>query len=307
MKCLILGGSGFIGSHLAEEFIDQGWDVAVFDRPGTDRNGRGIPGKAFFIPGDFLNSEDLSAALEGIDVVVHLVCTTVPSTSNDNPLFDVSSNVMGTIRLLDLIREKGVKRIVFASSGGTVYGLPRSVPIPEDHPTDPICSYGITKLAIEKYLGLYHHLYGLDYCALRIGNPFGEGQRPDGVQGVIAAFLKQALINEPVSIWGDGTVARDFLYIRDLSSAFTAAARLGNPVGIFNIGSGRAIALNEIVDMISEAMGRNLDVIYSPGRKLDVPVNYLDTAKAATVLGWKPEVTIKEGIRRTLDWMRCRA
>jgi UDP-glucose 4-epimerase len=176
-RALLLGGSGFLGSHLLEALLADGYDVRVFDRIRKP-TGVGRPPGVEVCEGDFGNYSDLAAALEGREVVFHLIATTVPKTSNDDPAHDLETNLVATVRLLDIARRNKVKKIVFASSGGTIYGVPATVPIPEHHETRPICSYGIHKLAIEHYLHLYHRLHDLDYCVLRVSNAFGERQRP---------------------------------------------------------------------------------------------------------------------------------
>ena len=161
---LIIGGGGFIGSHLADELLRAGHSVRIFDRPNLKRYREFLPDESCeWIDGDYANQEDLKRVIPGSDVVIHLVSTTLPKSSNDNPIYDVETNLVGTLRLLEISRSSGVKKILFISSGGTVYGVPESVPISESHPTNPICSYGICKLTIEKYLRLFNQLHGLDY------------------------------------------------------------------------------------------------------------------------------------------------
>jgi UDP-glucose 4-epimerase len=232
------------------------------------------------------------------------VCTTLPGPSNENPAYDVESNVIGTLNLLKQAVEKGVKKIIFSSSGGTVYGIPRCVPLPETHETNPVCSYGITKLAIEKYLALFHHLHNLDYTVLRLANPYGERQRIDSVQGAVAVFLGEALLRRPITIWGDGSAARDYFYISDLVDAFMAVIESDPPSKIYNIAAGRARSLNDILSVIREVTGLQPEVRYTPGRRLDVPVNCLDIQLAKNELGWQPEISWEEGIARTWAWLK---
>jgi len=200
--CLVLGGAGFIGSHLTQALLQAGHRVKVFDRPHLDR----LPemsarqGVEMFT-GDFLNPQALEPALRGVEAVFHLVSTTLPKTSNDNPMYDVETNVLGSLRLVELCRRHGVRKIIFASSGGTVYGVPRAIPIDENHATQPNCSYGIHKLAIEKYLHLASALHGLDYCVLRPANLYGPRQRLDIAQGAAGVFLDRALRGQPIQVW----------------------------------------------------------------------------------------------------------
>ncbi len=310
MRCLVLGGSGFLGSHLVESLAAAGHAVISFDRSAAAVHSpltslpENPPGTIETFSGDFLSKDDLTRALEGVEVCYHLVSTTIASTSNADPMFDVGSNVMGSLRLLDFAVAAGIKRIVFASSGGTVYGVPRAVPITEDHPTHPISSYGITKLTIEKYLHLYNVLHGLDYVALRLANPYGERQKLVAQQGAVAVFLGRALRGEEIEIWGDGEAVRDFVYVGDVIDALVAAAEpLKTSERVLNIGSGCGYSLNRILDAIEAATGRTTRRRYAAGRVFDVPVNVLDITAAGRSLGWSPRVSLESGLRRFSDWI----
>jgi len=253
--------------------------------------------------GDFISEADVAEALVGCDICIHLVSTTLPKSSNTDAVFDVETNVAGTVRLLNHAVTAGVKKIIFLSSGGTVYGKPRYLPIDEAHPTDPICSYGITKLAIEKYLGLYQQLHGLDYTVLRPSNPFGERQRTQASQGAVAVFLSKVLRGEKIEIWGDGSAVRDYIYVADLVSAILAVMDYRGADRVFNIGSGRGFNLNEVLEGIELVTGRKADKIYTAGRAFDVPVSILDISKARTALKWSPETPFAVGLRKTIEWV----
>jgi len=304
-SCLVLGGAGFIGSHLAEALLQAGHRVRIFDRPHLDRLPTFLQRREFEVfTGDFLNPYVLSAALEGNEIVFHLVSTTLPKTSNDNPVYDVESNVVGTLRLLELCRSQGVRKVVLASSGGTVYGVPRTVPIDESHPTDPICSYGIHKLMIEKYLQLNHRVHGLDYCVVRPPNLYGPRQRLDIAQGAVAVFLDRALRGKPIQVWGDGSVVRDYLYVEDAAEALVKAAAFEGEPKVFNIGSGVGTSLRQLIQEIEALLGRPVPVEYAAARTLDVPANVLDASLARRLLGWTPRTSLAEGLRRTHAAMR---
>jgi UDP-glucose 4-epimerase len=305
-SCLVLGGAGFIGSHLAEALAHEGHRVKLFDRPHLDRLPLLARQHGFEVfTGDFLNPQALAPALRGTEVVFHLVSTTLPKSSNDNPLYDVESNVLGSLRLLALCREHGVRKLVFVSSGGTVYGLPRKVPVDEGHPTEPICSYGIHKLAVEKYLHLAHRLQGLDYCILRPANLYGPRQRLDIAQGAVAVFLDRALRDQPIQIWGDGSAVRDYIYVGDAVEAILKAARFQGEPRIFNIGSGVGASLNQLVAEIGKLLGRPVRVEHAEARALDVPVNVLDCTLARRHLGWSARTALGEGLQRTCEWLRA--
>jgi UDP-glucose 4-epimerase len=301
MKCVVLGGAGFIGSHLVERLLAAGHAVRVFDLhdPG--------PASSFprrrdveWVSGDFLDPGAMRRAISGCDAAFHLVWTTLPKSSNEDPVSDVVSNVAGTLRLLEAWRREGGGKIVFVSSGGTVYGVPRTVPIAEEHPTHPVSSYGITKLAIEKYLELYRVLYGVDYCVLRPANPYGERQRVVSGQGAVTAFLYRAHRGEPIEIWGDGRVVRDYLYVGDVADALVRALGHTGERRVINIGSGVGRDLNQVVAAIERVIGRPVERRYTPGRNFDVPANVLDISLAHAELGWRPETAFDEGLARTL-------
>lgn len=301
MKCLVVGGNGFIGGHLVWRLVEIGHEVKVYDRGPT--RFRSAPEESEYVEGELGNYGLLRGAVEGVEVVYHLVSTTLPKTSNDDPVYDVRSNLVDTLQLLEACVDAGVRKIVFASSGGTVYGPPLGTPITEDHPTNPISSYGITKLAVEKYLGLFYHLHGLDYAVLRISNPYGPYQNPEGQQGAISVFLSRIRANRPITIWGDGSVVRDYLYISDLVDALVLAATIETAGKVMNIGSGVGASLNELIGIMFEVVGEKPAVEYLPARNLDVPVSVLDPGRASRELGWKPETGLPDGVGLTWRWI----
>ncbi|WP_006718042.1 NAD-dependent epimerase/dehydratase family protein [Desulfitobacterium metallireducens] len=305
MRCLVLGGRGFIGSHLVDALLTKGYRVRCFDRRRVTQQGEfHITDQRFeLFEGDFMNEADVANALEGCDICYHLISTTLPKSSNDDPVFDVESNLLGSVRLLTNAVKAGVRKVVFVSSGGTVYGVPTQVPIPETHMNNPVCSYGITKLAIEKYLDLFYKLHGLDYTVLRLANPFGEGQKTHASQGAVAVFLGKVLQGETIDIWGDGSVIRDYVYIDDVVRAFLAVLEYSGPEHIFNIGSGRGLSINEVLDSIERVTGRPVLRHYVSGRPFDVPSNILCISRAETELGWSPRFSFEDGILRFAKWL----
>lgn len=305
-RCLVLGGRGFIGSHLVDTLLDFGLYVRCFDRPNIAPISSNHLHNANFelFEGDFSSEADVSAAVESCDVCFHLISTTLPKSSNLDPVFDIESNVVGTVRLLEQAVKSGVKKIVFVSSGGTVYGVPTQIPIPETHSTEPVCSYGITKLAIEKYLSLFETLHGLDYTILRLANPYGERQRVHASQGAIAVFLGKILDGEPLEIWGDGSVVRDYIHIKDVTAALVQAASYRGTERRFNIGSGRGHSLNEVVTALENATGIVANKIHMQARSFDVPVSVLGIDKAIDLLGWHPAVPFEAGLERFVGWVK---
>ncbi len=302
MDVLIVGGNGFLGSHLVRQLVAAGHQVRVYDRHKQPVLPQ--PGVVNFIDGDLSDRSRLGRAVAGANVVFHLASTTLPKTSNDDPIFDVQSNVIGAIGLIEACLESQVGRLIFSSSGGTVYGLPQRWPISEDHPTNPVCSYGITKLAIEKYLRLYSYLHGLEYTVLRTANAYGEGQDPVRGQGAVAAFLFRVAQGLPIQIWGDGSVVRDYIYAEDIARAFVLVAS-GECAGkTFNVGAGVGTSLSRLVEIIGEVTGLNPAVEYYPGRRFDVPAIVLDSERIHRELGWWADIDLQEGVARTWQWIK---
>lgn len=296
MNVLVIGGNGFLGSSLVEGLRAAGHAVRILDRsePRADLDWKGVDYRI----GGLDDVDALTSVLSGIDAVFHLASSTVPGTSNRDPVFDVESNLVGTLRLVEAMGRAGTRRIVFFSSGGTVYGNPDSSPVREDHPLRPISSYGVVKVAIENYLQMFWRLGQLDPLILRPSNPYGPRQSTSGVQGAIGAFLGRALKGEGVSIWGDGEVVRDYLYIDDLVDLAVSAVAT-HECGVFNVGSGIGHSLNELCGLIRQATGAPLPVEYLPKRDFDVSRIVLDVDAATHRFAWSPRITLREGLSRT--------
>ena len=305
MKCLIFGGAGFIGSAIADKLLSQGHSIRIFERP------RVPPYRKFeatedveWVTGDILSVHDVADAMVGADAIFHLVSTTLPKNSNDDPIYDVQSNIVGSIQILNAMVASKIQKIIFISSGGTVYGTPQKLPIEESHSTDPFVSYGITKLAIEKYMLLYKRLHGIQPIILRVSNPFGERQRIETAQGAVAVFLARALHGAPIEIWGDGSIVRDYIYIDDVANAFLKALHYAGSENIFNISSGFGFSINQLLEEIETIAGHPLDKKYLPGRPYDVPINVLRNDLASRELDWRPMTSFKKGLARTAAWMK---
>jgi UDP-glucose 4-epimerase len=302
VKAVLLGGSGFIGAHLAAALTAAGHDVWNCDARPPIR-----PGDfAGHVSADLFRSgaADLSGVLSGTPAVYHLAWRYPPAESNGQMAPDVEQNVLGTLRLLDACVRAGVGRVVFFSSGGGVYGPARSLPVSETHPTEPLSAHAISKLAVEKYLGLFAHIHGLDYVILRPGNPFGPYQDPNSGQGVVAAFLARTAMGQPLEVWGDGSATRDFFHVSDLARAALLAGETEHSRTIYNIGSGEGRTVRDVIAAIEKMLGRALEVHWRASRPSDVPVNVLDAAKARRLLGWTPHVSFEDGLRRTWEWFR---
>ena len=299
--CLVLGGGGFIGTHLCRALAKTSAHVTGFGRRQSYPEAlRAIP----FVTAEFSDHGALARAVEGRDYVFHLLGGTTPESSNRNPASDLADNTLATLRLLEICRTCGTQQIVFVSSGGTVYGVPSRVPIREDAATDPICAYGVSKLAIEKYLRVYHHLHGLSYVVLRLANPFGPWQHPARGQGLVATLLQRALRGEPLEIWGDGKVVRDFLYAEDAVAALLAAAPYRGAHRVFNVGSGIGRSVHAVAADIGRLIGKSrVTMVHKAARAADVPVNVLDIGLIRAELGWWPRVNWADGLRHTAEWI----
>lgn len=305
MKYLIFGGGGFIGSHIVDKLLQAGHSLRIFERPRVPKYREFVDGEDVeWLACDMLSLHDVTEAMRGVDAVFHLVSTTLPRSSNDDPIYDVQTNVVASLQILNVMVSLKIPRIIFISSGGTVYGAPVSLPIDESHPTNPNVSYGITKLAIEKYLLLYERLHGIKSIILRVSNPFGERQRIETAQGAVGVFMSRALKGLSLEIWGDGSVVRDYIYVRDVAEAFIKALDYTGNFSVFNIGFGSGISLNQLIDKLEIVLGLSIERIYRPSRPYDVSVNILNNQLARQELGWAPSTKIEEGLVRTAEWMK---
>ena len=305
-RVLVLGGAGFIGANLVRALVAQGQRPRVLTRPSRSVAAlRGQLGAVDLINGDLMDDVVVRAALTGVDTVFHLITTTFPNMVVQSSNYDLLSNLLPTIRVLELARELGVKRIVYASSGGTIYGEPRSVPIDEDHPLAPKSPYGQSKLTIENYLSFYGRTTPLEVCILRLSNPYGPGQNPFGVQGLVAVAMGCALDGRPISIYGEGTAVRDYIYIDDVVDAMLRAA-VRTPA-VLNVSSGVGQSVKQVLDAIDRISGRPLQRLALPARAGDVQANVLDNRRARQWLDWAPNTALDEGLRRTWAHMASQA
>lgn len=291
---LILGGTGFLGQSMAHWFLREGRSVRVVSRhslpdaqlPGLDS-----------IQADIADIPQRPDILKGVDTVIHLVHSTKPACSMRDIPHDIVSNLPASVRLMQAVADSKVGRMIFVSSGGTVYGIPRYLPMDEDHPTNPICSYGITKLAIEKYLGMFSALNPLfSGITLRLSNPYGPLQPGNTGQGVIAHFLHSIRLGRPLEIWGDGSITRDFMHIDDVLRAISQTLDHGLGSGVYNLGSEQGVSINKIITVMRSVTGREVIVKHHPGRTIDIPHVVLCTAKFRQAVNWRPEVSLEAGI-----------
>lgn len=303
-KCIVFGGGGFIGSHLCEELLNKNYEVTIFDKINfSKRNISSFIKEIKIIEGDFNNLVDIKNSLNDIDFVYHLVSSTLPATSNDNPVYDAETNLISSLRLFCECIERKVKKVIFISSGGTVYGIPVKIPVKEDYHSNPICSYGIIKKTIEEYLYMFEKIYGLNYFIFRLSNPYGERQNPVAAQGVIPVFINKAIRNEKITVWGDGEVVRDYVYIKDVVKVLAGSLSKKTDKRIFNLSSGKGYSLNQIIELIMKISGKNVKVEYKTGRNIDVPVNILNNSRIKKYFNWKPGTSIDEGIKLTYNYL----
>ncbi|SOB81098.1 UDP-glucose 4-epimerase [Sphingomonas guangdongensis] len=306
-RCLVLGGGGFLGINLCRALLAAGAEVAGYGRRPHDRSA--LPSDLRWYDGDFADHAAIAQAVGGQDIVYHLLGGSVPAQSNAEPAADVVGSLLPSLRLIEACRAGGTGRLVFASSGGTVYGptLP-GIRITEDAPTNPITAYGINKLAVEKYLGLFRHLHGFDAVVLRVANPYGPFQHARRAQGVVGTALAHALAGEPIEIWGDGLVVRDYLHIDDVAAAMVTAGTYDGGQWLFNVGSGQGRTVRAVVEDVCALLGLPRDrIVHRPGRAVDVPYNVLNPDLIGREMGWAPSVDWQAGLVATARWLRERS
>ena len=296
---LVLGAGGFIGANLCAALRARGIPVTGFGRgPAPPPILAGID----WVQGA-LEAGELDGLVAGHSHVFDLIGAGLPNSSNENPAQIVADAVPAKVRLLEACRRQQVKRVLFASSGGTVYGLSEAAPLREDAPTEPISAYGIGKLVVEKYLSLYQHLYGLEFRALRIANAYGPHQDARRGQGLVAAILHRLLAGDAVEIWGNGEVVRDYIHIDDVVSAMLALLEHDGPGRIFNVGTGIGRSVASVVQDAARVTGRRPHLLHRQGRGADVPVNILDSDRLRRETGWEPRTGWEDGLRGTAAWI----
>lgn len=305
MKVLVTGGAGFIGSHVVDVLIAAGHQVAVVDNLWEHGGGRveNVNPQATFYKMD-IRDEALAQVFEQErpEVVCHLAAQHSVKISTDVPDYDAKVNVLGMINLLQCCTRFGTRKVVFSSSGAT-YGTAERMPVDEETPQRPESPYGITKLAGEHYLRFWRNTYGLDFTALRYGNVYGPRQDPTGEAGVIAIFTRAILLGEPVRIDWDGEQQKDYVYVGDVARANLLALTRGGGEA-FCIATGKGTSVNALYRGLTAIIGHEVKVVHAPKRPGDVYLTYFDCTKAWEQLGWKAEVELEEGLRRTVEYFR---
>ena len=307
MKIVILGAAGFIGTNLVIELAkDENNEITVVDRDKSYFESLlklKVPNLKI-VESDLSMNTDYGSLVDGQDILYHLISTTVPTTSNQHIAEELKANVVLSANLFEVCVKENVSKVVFISSGGTVYGKESKCPLNEKTPTNPITSYGIQKLSIEKLLYLYNYMYGLDYRIIRLSNPYGPYQRPNGVLGAVTTFTYKALKGEEIQVYGDGSVVRDFIYIDDAIRGIQKIVNGADSHHTFNLGCGYGTSIKQVLDTIEKALAVKLNVKYTEARKVDVPVNYLDIKRYETAYGRLNPISLEEGIRNTAEFMR---
>ena len=302
VRSLVVGGSGFLGSHVVDALISEGHEVRVLDLrpPVTELSAawRGVQ----FLRGSMLDAHALEDATRGCNYVFQYATTTIPKTSIEDPELD-NQNLVGTLRLVQACHKAKVEKIVFPSSGGTLYGKPDRLPIPEDAALRPGSPYAATKIAIESHLAAAHRLYGLDYAVLRYGNPYGPRQDPAGKMGVVAVVFGLLRGGKSPTLYGDGTTVKDFFYSTDAASAATAVLRSSED-HVFNVGSGRGTSIRELFATMAKVIGDPFEPLRASPLPGDEPACVLDTRRIRRAVGWQPVVNLETGLRRTWEWIQ---
>lgn len=304
MKILVTGGAGFIGSWVADSYIGNGHEVLILDDLSSGRL-ENVNAKAAFVKGDIRDRSIIKSVMDDFkpDVVNHHAAQIDVRKSVEDPAFDAEVNIIGSITLLENSVKHGVKKFVFASTGGAIYGEPEDIPADESTPPMPISAYGTSKYAVEKYLEYYRHIYSLDFVALRYANVYGPRQNPHGEAGVVAIFCSRILSGRACLIYGDGSQTRDYVYVGDVARANVLA--LDSKSGSYNIGTGVETSVNELVSELGVASGQVFNTDHAEARAGEVQRISLGAELAEEVLGWEPRVFLDEGIRNTWEWFRA--
>jgi len=304
LRILVTGGAGFIGSNVADRFVELGHEVAVFDDLSSGFR-EFVPARAKFFQGDLADASAVDRVVAEFqpEIVDHHAAQIDVRKSVTDPVWDARVNILGTIGLLQACTRHGVRKVVYASTGGALYGEGHQLPATEAHPVNPESPYGASKHTVEHYLYLWKLLHGLDYTVLRYPNVYGPRQNPHGEAGVNAIFIGLMLQGKRPHIFGDGTAVRDYLFVSDVVDANVTALETGSGE-MLNLGTGIGTSVNDIVRELKLILGFSEDAIYDAARPGEVQRIYLDASRAKRVLGWSPQVEFSDGLRRTVEWSR---
>jgi UDP-glucose 4-epimerase len=303
-KCLVIGGDGFIGSHIVDDLLDRGFEVRVFDRfhKGRIKNLKHLKGKIEFYKGNFLNKWHLSRALKGVDYVFHFVSLSTPASTAHDPMAEIRLNLEGTLQLLDLCVKYGVKKVVYPSSGGAVYGNALEEIASETTQPRPVSPYAVTKLTVEEYLHFYKRQHDLDFVIYRIANPYGERQDPNGIQGAIPIFMKHMIKGETLDIYGN--TVRDYIYVKDATRFIAESFDQPHKNTTYNVGTGKGVSLFELVLMLAKTTETTPKIKRLERRPFDVQKIVLDIDRAKEEFGFYPETSLEVGLEKTYAYLR---
>ncbi len=301
-KCLVLGANGFLGSHLVDELVAIDHEVRAFDRFKSETRNFSPSSKIEMFSGDFLNRHDLAEALKGIDYVFHFISMTTPITAEDDPLIDIETNVKMSIELFEECVKATVKKIIFPSTGGAIYGNLSNGPLTEATLTQPVSPYAIGKLTIEHYLRYFNKKFDLHSVVYRISNPYGDRQALSSKQGVIPIFLQHIANNEPVTVLGDGSMVRDYIYVGDVAKLVVKTFEKAQKP-IYNLGSGHGVSVNELVETIKGILNKPVKVEHKENLPTFIEKAVLDTSLFQGEFGVKPEIDLELGLKRTWEYI----
>lgn len=301
VRSLVVGGCGFLGSHVADALLARGDQVRVLDIRPVPEELRASWRSVEYVHGDMLVAGDLERAVRGCSYIFHYGTTSIPKTSIADPELD-NENVLAALCLIRAAAAAKVEKIVYPSSGGTVYGKPDRIPIPEDAPLRPRSPYAATKIAIEQHLAVAHRLHGLDYAVLRYGNPYGPRQSPTGNMGIVSVFLGLLRAGRRPTLYGDGRAVKDFFYVGDAASAALAVLPPSEDK-VFNVASGRGTSVRDLIRAMEKVLGHSIETEKGPPLPGDEPECVLDIGRIRRVHGWSPRVDLEDGLRRTWAWI----
>jgi UDP-glucose 4-epimerase len=295
-RAVLIGGSGFIGQNLVRNLRGR-IETVVYDLRDPP-----LEKPDLYVAGDLDDTGKIGGLVQAGDVVFHLVHSTTPAESDLAPGEDVSTNLFQLMRLVEVLVQRKIDRLIYSSSGGTVYGDTDEIPIPESAPLRPGTSYGIVKMLMEKYLQIFQHRERLDYVIMRISNPYGPYQEMSNRHGAVPAIMRALKNSEPFTIYGDGETVRDYIYIDDVGSALLGILESKARNGIFNIGTGKGTSLNQLILEIERVSGLRLERIYKPIRGSDLRLNVLDPSSIQGLLDWKPAIPLPQGLQQTWEY-----
>ena len=302
LTILVIGGTGFIGSNLVIGLQKLGYYVIVFSRGHPSVLGK--IKNVEYVVGNISNHGEIDEVLDKVDYVFHFASSTNPKSSENDLIFDLTSNLISSIHIMESCVRNNIKKLIYCSSGGTVYGIHDQMPLTESSICEPISSYGLVKFGIENYLKYFNYKYNLDYEILRLSNPYGIGQSYAGNQGIIAIFIDRILNGDEIQVFGNGSIIRDYIYIDDFVSLCIKLLVTRKKNNILNVGSGNGTSISDIINGIEEITKVKAKIKYLAERKFDVPEIYLDINKAKDIYDWEPKVELHEGLIKTIQWIK---